>query len=132
MKSYKAAQIQRHINALAVLLNDTVKNPDNLPEYAMRAFKRLRRVECEANRAAIAYCEVQNYDWEKARENIEFKVKRIFGGKLPPGFFVNGDPRGYALKIDSGQEYESEYHPEYIPDGLYKDWGGYGILAPEF
>ena len=98
----------------------------------MRAYKRLRRVERETNRATVAHCEVPNFDWEKARENAEFKVKRIFGGKLPPGFFVDGDPRGYALKIDGGQSYEGDFHPEYIPEGLHKDFGGYGILAPEF
>lgn len=122
----KTAQIDRHVNALAKLLSTSNH------EVAMRAYKRLRRVEMEAERAAVAYCSIPNFDWEKARENVEWKVKKIFGGKLPPGFFVNGDPRGYALKIDAGQSYESEYHPEYIPEGLHRDWGGYGILAPEF
>ena len=39
--------------------------------------------------------------------------------------FVNGDARGYALKIDS----------ECVKDEaleIYKDGGGYGILAPDF
>ena len=54
-------------------------------------------------------------------------VQAIFGGKLPPGFFVNGDPRGYALKIDP----ENKLGSLLIRDaGLHTDWGGYGILSP--
>lgn len=55
-------------------------------------------------------------------------IVKLALGAFPPGFFVNGDPRGYALKIDSEQ-----------PDGqalieavkLHTDMGGYGILSPE-
>ena len=39
--------------------------------------------------------------------------------------FLNGDPRGYALKIKD----------DFIRDNkvnIYKDWGGYGIFAPDF
>jgi hypothetical protein len=39
--------------------------------------------------------------------------------------FLNGDARGYALKIQD----------DYVRDNnldIHKDWGGYGILAPEF
>ena len=39
--------------------------------------------------------------------------------------FVNGDPRGYALKIKS--EYVSQNNI-----GIYRDFGGYGIISPEF
>ena len=38
--------------------------------------------------------------------------------------FLNGDPRGYALKI----------RDEYVRAhdlAIHRDWGGYGILAPE-
>ena len=36
---------------------------------------------------------------------------------------INFDPRGYALKIKG----------EYLIDvKLYRDWGGYGSVAPEF
>lgn len=42
--------------------------------------------------------------------------------------FVNFDPRGYALKI----------RPEYVEalragsNGIETDWGGFGLIAPEF
>lgn len=39
--------------------------------------------------------------------------------------FLNGDPRGYALKI------ESDWMRERLKLRLHTDWGGYGILAPD-
>lgn len=39
--------------------------------------------------------------------------------------FLNGDPRGYALKIEDNW---MRARPELR---LHSDWGGYGILAPE-
>ena len=38
---------------------------------------------------------------------------------------INTDPRGYALKI------EDSYVKEQKLD-IHRDWGGYGILAPDF
>jgi len=46
-------------------------------------------------------------------------LEMVLGG-LPPGFFVNGDPRGYALKLEPGS----------VPFPLHEDWGRYQILAP--
>ena len=40
--------------------------------------------------------------------------------------FINGDPRGYALKIDD--KYQDRLHKV----GIHRDWGGYGIIAPDF
>lgn len=51
---------------------------------------------------------------------IRDKVEKVFG-YLPEGFFVNGDPRGYALKLETGS----------VPYRLHEDWGRYQILAPE-
>ena len=57
---------------------------------------------------------------QKRRENIIYRdIARIFG-TVPTGFFYNGDPRGYALKIDNEKA---------SVDGIARDWGGYGILA---
>ena len=51
-----------------------------------------------------------------------------FGRKLPfkkIPVFVNGDPRGYALKIDDS--YVKKFNLK-----IERDWGGYGIIAPDF
>lgn len=124
----------RHHSALASL----TQNPT---QSGLSLWRKLRKVEGLASRGATAYCngerlEVTNasgtrsYDfrsnenaWEAfvTREIIP-AVRRILG-RLPDGFFVNGDPRGYSLKIDNDKTA--------VPAGLHADWGGYGILAPE-
>jgi len=66
--------------------------------------------------------------WDEFLDYIAAKVAKVFGGVIPPAFFVNGDCRGYALKIDNDK-----------PEGaaliaavkMHTDWGGYGILSPE-
>src|SRR5690606_8759593 len=64
-------------------------------------------------------------DWEEFAQEITEGVKRIFG-TVPAGFRVNGDARGYALKIDPDDNRE-------LIDStrMYRDFGGYGILSPE-
>jgi hypothetical protein len=86
-------------------------------------WRKLCRVESAAHLVATHYCNgaVDGDHWEMIKEDTRAKVARIFG-KLPDGFFVNGDPRGYALKLDNEKVT--------IPEGMHKDWGGYGILAP--
>jgi len=56
------------------------------------------------------------------KERAEEAVRKLFGGQVPSGFFVNTDPRGCALKL-------ARMRCEY-PRGLYVDFGDYGILAP--
>lgn len=43
-------------------------------------------------------------------------------------FFINSDPRGYSLKIKDKKA--NELREQGV--NIYQDWGGYGILAPEF
>lgn len=95
----------------------------------------LRRVECAEHYRAEQECSSEAYDrWLTRRaEKLGIdtdelsarmdaaaidKVARILGYR-PAGVFINGDPRGYALKIQ----------PEHAAD-LPKDFGGYGIIAP--
>lgn len=87
------------------------------------AYNRLRHLENRAHNAAEKYCngEVMGLSYEMVISQIEESVLKLCGGKLV-GFFANGDPRGYALKIESDN----------LPEGMHKDWGGYGIIAPEF
>ena len=59
-------------------------------------------------------------------ERIRTVVKTALG-TLPPGFFVNSDPRGYALKIDN-ENREGQALIEACR--LHTDMGGYGILSP--
>jgi len=58
--------------------------------------------------------------WDSLASVVKDCVRNIFG-QVPVGFFVNGDARGYALKLD----------PEVceVPQGMCTDWGRNGILA---
>jgi len=46
------------------------------------------------------------------------------GAHLYTSVFINGDPRGYALKISDKQVREQNLL-------IHRDMGGYGILAPD-
>lgn len=106
----------------------------------------LWKLEREAHRAAEAHCngtpfatsygpQTENLyhfganetDWEDFGAVIRTRVERVLGHTVP-GFFVNGDARGYALKIDPDNQQGRELIEA---AGLHKDWGGYGILSPE-
>ncbi len=92
------------------------------------SFRHLRTLENRAHYDAERYCngEITEEQSDASDKAITAAVQKAFGGTLPAGFMINGDPRGYALKIDA------EHKGGTIPDGMIKDWGGYGILAPEF
>lgn len=117
INAHNAHIFVKHLTNLEQL--SSKENPHGYDMYL-----RLRSIEKEATRLTTAECngETTEQASERKRASIENRIKEVFGGKLPTGFFINGDPRGYALKI-------KELHTK--PD-FYKDFGGYGILAPEF
>lgn len=84
-------------------------------------WRKLGRIEGDATSATTAYCNGHLDNIDDHLELMAKKVERVFG-KLPAGFFINRDPRGYALKIDPDKGK--------VPPGMYTDWGRYGILAP--
>lgn len=105
----------------------------------------LLKIERDAHAGAEAYCNGETYRsnifgeynfnadenaWERFSEMIEREVQVLFV-TLPSFFYVNGDARGYALKI-RGTEAGNDYGRDLIEKtGLQKDWGGNGLLAPE-
>lgn len=94
--------------------------------------KKLRRIELEANRRATQYCngDITTDDWEGIAPLLLAKVEKAlkFTSKGVP-VFINSDPRGYALKISS--EWVTGYNSK-AEKRIYSDWGGYGIIAPDF
>ena len=97
---------------------------------AIKLSKKIHMIEVKAHRLATDYCNGENgidsETWEPETEKILTALDKILNFKkqgIP--VFLNGDARGYALKIDD--EYVRKYNLE-----IYRDFGGYGILSPEF
>ena len=103
-------------------------------------FRRLRRLECRISRMNERDCSVsprndaQAEDWAREYEDACERVKSLLWGKAAthspdgvPRIRFNGDPRGYALKIDDAWMHENRDAAR----GIKRDWGGYGLLAPD-
>ena len=104
--------------------------------------KKLHRIEKKAHHATTCLCNTNTlnlmelnkytgYDVKQATEaeqdnffeGIKKQVVKILGKEAEKQFFINFDPRGYALKLK----------PEFCEGKkIYKDFGGYGILSPDF
>jgi hypothetical protein len=121
----RAAQLQRHYTALQkLMLACGIEAPIQKARYRSSQLLRIERI---AHKAAEDYCngEIDSEQFDRICEIQEENVQRLFAGKLQ-GFFINGDARGYALKIK-----DSVMREQYREIGLQTDWGGYGLLAPE-
>lgn len=90
--------------------------------------KRLRRIESKLHRLAEQYCngEIHETEMDAHSDAIMLRVRDILhiGSPTTPDVFFNQDPRGYALKIDDS--YVREHNLT-----IYRDFGGYGIIAPD-
>ena len=117
-------ELTRHYSTLERLARHCgVKKPDGA-----KLSLKLWKLEMEATRITTDYCNGEGMDGNEvdfALNAITEKVIALFAGALP-GFHINRDPRGYALKIKSG-----DVETLYKDIGLHRDWGGYGILSPE-
>ena len=108
--------------------------------------KKLRRFENQAHKITTQLCngfpdlhyevaEKVTNQLESELEKIEQKVRDYLESNQRPrsfkkinAIFINGDPRGYALKLDTET---IKYFEELGEDFPHKDWGGYGIIAPD-
>jgi len=123
MKAQRLEQITKHGENLNAIFN-TGLDPVTL-------CKKLRRLE---NKATILTTHECNTGESKYPElcKILTSVKKILfpdglgsSAELYKAVFINGDPRGYALKISDKYVRERQLR-------IYSDMGGYGILAPAF
>ena len=124
IKKSQTVFFQRHINMLCGVAGNVAFSE------GVKIYKKLHREEARQHRIAEMECngEIDLSDNETAKRDKR-TVKRV--NDLLPGLktaFINGDPRGYALKFSS--EEAREMRDKDIP--VYTDWGGYGILAPDF
>ncbi len=90
----------------------------------LAVWRKLVKIELQLHQSAEDYCNglIDSDAWEAIKDSQERIIARISStGKMPKGVFINGDPRGYALKLD-------DKRAKKFP-GLHRDWGGYGCLA---
>ena len=129
------------------MYQDIVKHGNNLKAIfnididPVKLCKRLRQLEAKIYKIVMDYSNDEN---GVNSENIEtlctpimqkvydllnngkYNDDRPHQKKVP--IFFNTDPRGYALKINDS--YARLLRDNNKP--IYTDWGGYGILAPDF
>lgn len=136
-KERRKLQLERHYSALVRLAEECgIKKADG-----KKLSIALLKLEKLAHQGAEAYCNGENFysynfngnenAWGEFSDMVKKRIQYLFEGKIPPFFYLNGDPRGYALKI-RGAGAGNEYGREIIAKtGLTTDWGGNGLLAPE-
>jgi hypothetical protein len=113
-------QIRQHgenLNRVFALAED----PDKLA-------RKVHSLGVKAHKLSLDYCngDIDLEEWENETQAVLKSLDKILSYRanhIP--IFVNGDARGYALKIDD--DYVREHNLD-----IHRDWGGYGILAPEF
>ena len=104
---------------------DNLKKIFNLDKSidSIKLCKSLFRLENKAQKLTLDFANGvidQNY-FDKKIEPLLIKVENILN-VLDQPIFVNNDPRGYAFKISDTYVKNKE---------IFKDWGGYGIIAPD-
>jgi len=150
-KQRQYEQIKAHgENLLHLFPNATERDPIAL-------CKKLRRLEAKASRITTDSCNGDFDDGENgekldaALDPILAKVNAILGNNdqyptMNVPVFINRDPRGYALKIENAwmNQRREQWDRQIARHGkkaitekywallrFHRDWGGYGIIAPE-
>ena len=105
--------------------------PHAIEQNPLTLCKKLRVLENKAHKLAIMNCnegvddEVYEAEEMKILGAVNKLLNNIEGVSLEyVPIFMNGDPRGYALKIQD--DYVRSHNLN-----IHRDMGGYGIIAPE-
>lgn len=111
-------RIQRHGEQLNAIFNTGIE--------PVALCKKLRRLENKLDWINTQYCngDITEDDQEALEYEVILKLRKVLNSKCNYPFYFNRDPRGYAIKLDD----------EWVRDNkieIYRDWGGYGIIAPD-
>lgn len=89
--------------------------------------KKLHTLEGKAHRLATQYCNgyINDTQFDVETDKVLKSVRKVLNCNDAYPIFVNGDARGYALKI-------CDDYVKLANLKIHTDWGGYGILAPDF
>ncbi len=127
MTTKQEAAIRQHGELLLAIF------PEAAERDPVTLCKKLRTLEGKAARIALRFCNGPEFDYpdqaDRKIDGILDRVHQLLGLSDVPHapIFVNRDPRGYALKVHS--EWMDAARGAWCR--LPKDWGGYGIIAPE-
>ncbi len=114
-------QIQQHGNNLNAIFHTSFD--------AITLCKKLRRLEKKAYQIALDWCNGENgvdsENIDTLTEPVLKAVKKLLNTTDVYPIVFNGDARGYALKIPSKYVIATNMK-------IYTDWGGNGIIAPDF
>jgi len=118
MKKDIEERIRKHGEALIAHFDlDPATDP-------VRLCKALRRLENQAHKLSMQWCngEISEDVWTAGIRYVrEAGLVRLLGTVAAHKIYINSDPRGYTLKVRC----------EDCPPNLYRDMGGYGIIAPD-
>jgi len=118
----KKEQMRENILRHGLLLERYYGNGTSGPVSLCKA---LRRIENKLHKLFEDYCSVPGITDEqldRAHKSARIRIKTLLPKLDMKHLKINQDPRGYALKIRT----------ENTPIDMHKDWGGYGILAPDY
>lgn len=93
--------------------------------------KKLFTLENKGNRLMVDYCnglvdtDTVDYAADKLYNSVLAILKISHLSPIAKSIQINRDPRGYTLKIFDDYMRENNIK-------LYRDFGGYGIIAPDF
>ena len=115
-KNIMYKQIKKH--------GDNLKSIFDIDIDSVELCKKLFRLENIAHKFTTYDCNYGHSDdqFELFEDDILSKVSSILNCDKDI-VFLNGDARGYALKFTTEFSKDKDIH---------KDWGGYGIIAPDF
>jgi hypothetical protein len=117
------------LKLLAIFPGATEKEPIALAKRAFALERRAHQIQvedCNGNPSCKTEAEYEAWKLtlDKRSDLVRGAFKRLFGVRLEKPFFMNGDPRGYCLKV------KSEY-VVFTNMDIPRDWGGYGLIAPD-
>ena len=115
-------------------LKDAIKEHEkNLSTFFGRevSYKELKELDNKVHSFNEHLCsyEISEIEEEETHNYFFEELLKIVGKENKEKVFLNGDPRGYSLKIP--YEIRNKFW-DTNRINIYGDMGGYGILAPDF
>ncbi len=94
-------------------------------------YEELKKLDDKAHIFAEHCCsyEISEIEQEEQEKYFMSELLALIGSHNKDKVFYNGDPRGFTFKIP--HELVNKFY-ETDKISIYRDWGGYGIIAPDF